>query len=231
MEQPVSDITFHFPDRREIAAAASSGRVRPRSQVIFCLEGEGGREPEQRVHWVPARVARSFEHDHPEPPCPYREAREALEARENKLCLAALTEMLGRRDYGAEEARRKLRHAGFRPTAIDHALERAQELRFLDEERFLVSYIEERIRRGWGRLKIEADLRQRGSDPHMLPGYPERFFSAEDDLERACAVLARKPVPERNPFERLVRHLMGKGFPYRIAAQAVRIRLEGEESD
>ena len=64
----------------------------------------------------------------------------------------------------------------------------------------------------------------------MLSGYPDRFFSAEDDLERACAALARKAVPERNAFERLVRHLMGKGFPYRIAAQAVRIRLDEEES-
>ena len=167
MEQPVSDITFHFPDRREIAAAASSGRVRPRSQVIFCLEGEEGSEPEQRVHWVPARVARSFEHDHPEPPCPYREAREALEARENKLCLAALTEMLGRRDYGTEEARRKLRHAGFRASAIDHALERAQELRFLDEERFLVSYIEERLRSGMG----EAQDRGGPSPARLGPPY------------------------------------------------------------
>ena len=231
MTGDIVDIEVRYPDRRELAASSSAGRMRPRAQVLFHLDGAVERDAEPRSQWVPPRVARSFEQNLPELPCSYHDASAALDACEQKLCLVALTEMLGRRDYGEREAQRKLQHAGFRPTALAYALERARELRLLDEERFLASYVEERLRRGWGRRKIEADLRQRGSDPYRLPGYPERYFSPEDDLERARAVLSRKAVPQQNAFERLVRHLMGKGFSYSVAAQAVRARLDEVVAD
>lgn len=228
MEQSVTAIEVAYPTRKEGAFPSSIGSMRPRAQVIFDLE-RGGGVSDTRTHWVPPRVARAFERDLPELPCPYDQATRLLDELEKNLCLSALTEMLGRREYGAHEAERKLHQAGFRRGAIGHALKRAQELRFLDEERFLRSYIDERIRRGWGRIKIEADLRRRGADPFSLEGYPEAFFSIEDDRARASALLERKPIPEHNAFERLVRHLMSKGFSYTVAADAVRSRLASVE--
>ena len=228
MEQPVIAIEVAYPARKEGAFPTAVGSMRPRAQVTFEFEGRA-EGVDSRSHWVPPRVARAFKCDLPELPCSYERATRQLDELEKKLCLAALTEMLGRREYGVHEAERKLRQAGYRQSAIEHALNRAQELRFLDEERFLRSYIDERIRRGWGRIKIEADLRRRGADPFALEGYPEAFFSVEDDRARATALLARKPIPERNAFERLVRHLMSKGFSYAVAADAVRARLASVE--
>ncbi len=47
----------------------------------------------------------------------------------------------------------------------------------------------------------------------------------EDDLARASALLAKRRVPETRGFEKLVRFLMGKGFSYHIAADAVKAHV------
>ena len=227
----VTDITVSFSDKQSSSFATGAGRTKPRAEVSFMVDGDDTHRDGVRKQWVPPRVARAFLKDLPAFPCEYETASAALDGLEKKLCLIHLTEMLGRRDYGRGEAERKLALSGFRPTAITFALERAKELNFLSEERFLASYIEERIRRGWGRRKIEADLRSRGSDPHELPGYPDDFFSPEDDLERACALLKRKSIPKDRAFERFVRHLMAKGFSYDVASRAARARLEDEAEE
>ena len=75
---------------------------------------------------------------------------------------------------------------------------------------------------------VELELKRRGVDPRALPGYPEAFFSAEDDAERARQLLQRKSVPETRAFEKLVRHLVGKGFSFDVAARAARERIDDD---
>ena len=231
MEYTVQDISVNYPTRRSSSFMDDAHGVKPRAEVVFSIEDESRHAVESRSHWVAPRVARAFEHDLPTLPCSYEYGCDCLSALEKRICLIVLTEMLGRRDYGTQEAKRKLVQAGFRTTAIEDAINRSVELRFLDESRFMRSFIEERLRRGWGKRKIEAELRQRGCDPSQLEGYPERYFNEDSDYEHARALLERKSIPEHNAFERLVRHLMNKGFTYSIAARAVRARIDGLEDE
>ena len=92
-------------------------------------------------------------------------------------------------------------------------------------------FIEERKRRGWGQRKIETELKRRHVVLDDIPGYPEDYFAVEDDLTRASALLAKRRVPETRGFEKLVRFLMGKGFSYHIAADAVKARLDAEREE
>ena len=61
-----------------------------------------------------------------------------------------------------------------------------------------------------------------------MPGYADDYFAVEEDLAGASGLLARGRVPETCGFEKLVRFLMGKGFSYHIAADAVKPRLDAE---
>lgn len=219
----VEDIEFEFPSRATQGFSAPN-RKKPRARVRFVLEG--GRE---RDAWVPARVARLFNKNLPEEPCTLERALGELSALEERQCFVALTEMLSRRDHSVHEAHDKLLCAGFKPASVDRAVERAEDLRFLNDARFTESFIEERIRRGWGRRKVELELARRGVDPARVEGWPERFFNRDDDLERACALLAKKSVPATNPYQKLVRHLMSKGFPYDVASDAVKRRLAEDD--
>lgn len=223
MSDVVTEIGIAFPDRASSSFSSTYPKVKPRAEITFRLEGGG-----ERKAWAPVRVARAFQADQPVLPASLASLKETLGALEGSICFTVLTEMLSRRDYGTAEAEGRLLGYGFHADAVARAVARATELRFLDDGRFAVHFIEERKRRGWGQRKVEQELKRRGLNPGDIEGYPEAFFSADDDLERARDILARRRVPEARAFEKLVRHLMSKGFSYAVAADAVRERLAGD---
>ena len=178
---------------------------------------------------VPVRVGRILMGDAISLPLPEDEAFDAIHALEGRICFNLMTEMLSRRDYAAGELREKLRLYGYRDEEIDPCLDRARDLRFVNDARFASYFIEERKRRGWGRVKIERELKLRGVSLDDIPDYPDAYFSEDDDLERAVALLGRKRVPDSRAYEKLVRHLMSKGFAYSVAAEATRRRLAEDD--
>lgn len=218
MSLQVADIEVRLPDKARRASASYSAK-KPMAEVTLTLDNGRSREIV-----VPTRVGRVLQAGGIPLPQDEDSAFDAIHALEGRVCLTMLTEMLSRRDHGTEEARRKLSLYGFRDIEIDAAVERATELRFLNDDRFVSYFIEERKRRGWGRRKVEVELRRRGIDLNAVPGWPDDYFSVDDDLSRARELLSRRPVPSNGAFEKLVRRLMSKGFSYSVAAQAARER-------
>lgn len=219
-ERQAIGLDVRLPDKKQRNGLGGFSRKKPMAEVSVILEGGGSLDIV-----VPVRVGRLLSEAEGPFPCDPDSAFEYIHALEAKVALTMLTEMLGRRDHSVSEARDKLSCYGFRPEEIEPCLERARSLRFLDDARFASYFIEERKRRGWGRRKIEVELRRKGVVPADMPGYPDAFFSVDDDLERAAALLERKRVPEARPYEKLVRFLVGKGFPFDVASNAVRERL------
>lgn len=225
MSLQVVGLEVRLPQKGARVSSSFSAR-KPMAEVSVVLEDGRSREIV-----VPVRAGRVLQAEGIALPQDEEAAFDAIHALEGRVCLAMLAEMLSRRDHGTEEARAKLRRYGFREQEIEGAVARATEMRFLDDDRFCGYFIEERKRRGWGRLRIEVELKRKGIDPASIPGYPDAFFDESDDLNRARAVLSRKRVPDAKPFDKLVRALMSKGFPYRIASQAARERIDAEEVD
>ena len=198
----MTELEVRLPDRR--SASSFSTSKKPMAEVSCIMDNGRSREIV-----VPVRVGRLLMTDAIALPLPEEEAFDAIHALEGKICFAQLTEMLSRRDYAVLEARERL-------------------LRFLDDCRFATYFISERIRRGWGRRKIEIELKRKGVDASDLPGYPEDFFSDDDELDRAIELLSRKSIPSVRPQEKLIRHLMAKGFSYSVSAEAARRRLSSD---
>ena len=117
---------------------------------------------------------------------------------------------------------------GFRDEAIARAMELGRERRYLDDRRFASSFIAERKRRGWGRKKIEFELKRKGIVLSDIPGYPDDYFDSSEDYERAIEALRRKSVPEARAFEKLPRFLIGRGFDCSTSSRAVRSYLDSE---
>ena len=197
MSYTVTEATVVFPDKKA-ASSFSSGYASKKPCAHIDCDFEGGFE---RSIWIPVRVARLYVKNRPDLPCDWDDFREAVQLIERKCALTMVP-------------------------AIDFAVARATEYRFLDENRFCSYFIEERKRRGWGQRKIEVELKRRHVVLDDIPGYPEAYFAVDDDLARASALLAKRRVPEVRAFEKLVRFLMGKGFSYHIASDAVKARLD-----
>lgn len=226
MSYSVSDLSVVFPEKKASSSFASGyGAKKPCAQIHVELE-----EGYERDIWIPVRVARVFVKEKPVLPLDFDVLKERVGTLEQRCALTMVTEMLSRRDHASGEVRDKLALYGFHGEAVEYAIKRATDLRFLDDRRFCSYFIEERKRRGWGRRKVEVELKRRHIDPEEIPGYPEAFFQEEDDAYRARALLEKRRVVDTRPFEKLVRYLMGKGFAYSIAAEAAKQRIAEERS-
>lgn len=217
----VSSASVVLPERSADVSARTYGRRRPRATLALDLEDGSRREVK-----VPVRLARSLSSDPLRVPADLESVASEVSRREASCALSMLVEMLSRRDHSVSEVRSKLMAAGFSRQGADAAVSRALDLRFLDDTRFARYFVDERLRRGWGRRRIEAELKRRGVAPESVPGYPGDFFSEDDELERARSAISRKRVPDARPFEKLVRFLMGRGFSYQVSAAAVRERID-----
>ena len=160
-----------------------------------------------------------------------RDAGELLEAvseRESTLAWEWLLKALNRRDLTAREARERLGREGFGARSVDVAVERALENRFIDDRRYADVFASQKAAQGWGRLRIERELERRGVPVSEVEGWSEGRFDREGELERAREALARRSVPERNPYEKFVRFLVARGFDYETAKAAARDRIDAD---
>lgn len=222
MTLQMTKIEVRLPDKNR--TSTSFATCKPMAELTCVMDNGHAREIV-----VPARVGRVMMAEPIGLPLDEEAAFDAIHALEGRICFTLMTELLSRRDYAIGELKAKLRSYGYRDVEIDACVERGEELRYVNDGRFASYFIEERNRRGWGRIRIERELKLRGVDFDDIPGYPEDFFSDDDDYERARAILERKATPDSKAYEKLVRHLMAKGFTYAIAARATRNRLDGQE--
>lgn len=215
----IASAAVFFPEKAAVYQS-SFQQVKPTSCLVLTLM-----DGSERTFRIPMRVGRILQADLDALPQSVSEAVDYIDSLQRRAAFSYLVDLLSRRDHSTKEIQDKLKGQGFSPSSIESAVEKARQSRYLDDARFASYFVDERVRRGWGRIKIEQELRRKGVDPAEIPGYPEEYFDEQSDVERAAALLARKSIPENKPFEKLVRHLMSKGFSYSIARDAVQQRL------
>jgi regulatory protein len=85
--------------------------------------------------------------------------------------------MLARREHSALELRHKLSQRGVTDTEIDNTISRLQQEGLQSDERFAEAYVHSRSGKGYGPLRIAAELRERGVDD----GIAERCLDRNDE--------------------------------------------------
>lgn len=154
-----------------------------------------------------------------------------LEGLQISCAAKRLTDLVNRRDYATKEAQERLQRAGYSASAIEDVVERATRGHLLDDDRFAETFIRTKISIGWGRGRIKRELARRGISAESVSGWPEEYFAQGEELERAWELVARKPVSEKNGYQKLVRFLVSRGFDYGIARQCASRRVEEESEE
>jgi regulatory protein len=70
-------------------------------------------------------------------------------------------------------------------------------------------------------VRIERELERYGIELRYRAGYPEEFFTDEDEIERASACLARLHSRAKDQEAARYRHLLSKGFSPTTAWKAL----------
>ena len=131
--------------------------------------------------------------------------------------------LLARRDHSTYEIRQKLVHRGFDPDAINDALERLIENKYMNDQAFAASWINYRIKTApRSRRMMRRELRQKGLDHTQI----EPALANLDEHELATACIQRK----RRRWQRMkgstrrlkmLAHLSQKGFSYEVSRSVV----------
>ena len=137
--------------------------------------------------------------------------------------------LLARREHAARELAAKLERRGYPRAAVTAELERLAEAGLQSESRFTEQFVEQRVGRGDGPLKIRAALHERGVDGARIDAALEPY---EDDwtvraAEAAERRFGRKAPGTRNERARRARFLQQRGF----SADVVRRVTEYGEPD
>jgi regulatory protein len=78
-------------------------------------------------------------------------------------------DLLARREHGRRELARKLAARGFRDRAVvDEVMAALEAEGLLSDTRFVEQYVQSRIQRGAGPLRIHAELRERGVNEALI---------------------------------------------------------------
>ena len=122
--------------------------------------------------------------------------------------------MLARREHSAFEIRRKLQQRAIDEPEIDEALARLQQEGLLSDRRYAESYINQRMNKGYGPLRIALELRERGvAESDYAP-----YLDAGDLDWRAAleAVHDKKyrgaPCADYRERAKRIRYLQYRGF-------------------
>lgn len=124
--------------------------------------------------------------------------------------------LLAAREHSRYELARKLRTRGYHDDAIDEALGRLQSEGLLSDERFARSLIEQRVRKGYGPLRIRADLAEKGVSSELAGSALEQ--AGVDWQEALQTVAARRfgnddESLDHRAMARRGRQLTQRGFP------------------
>lgn len=169
-----------------------------------------------------------------------RRERHAVES-DPEVVLAAAVRLLEARPRSVAEVRRRLRGSGYPPPLVDAAVERLEELGFLDDETFARSWVESRDRarprgeralrsellgKGIDRAVIDLVLAERRGEGEARPDSEEAPVDADEAAARRLTArharsLARVTDP-RVRRQRAYALLARNGFDPDVAARVAR---------
>lgn len=132
--------------------------------------------------------------------------------------------LLAAREHSRAELTRKLRSRGFDAALVDAVIARLNRIGAIDEARLAEHYVAERAGKGFGPLRIQGELWEKGLpeelfDPYLdalAEAWPEYLATAHDRRFGPG-----RPV-DRADFGRRARFLEQRGFPPELIRRYLR---------
>lgn len=122
-------------------------------------------------------------------------------------------DILAMREHGRIELKRKLLRKGALPELIDAVLDQLTEDKLLSEHRYLESYIRSRANNGYGPLRIQQELMERGlnkADIHQA--LQEAGYDWQEQLEALWQRKFGSPPIDAKEKAKQGRFLLYRGF-------------------
>lgn len=125
------------------------------------------------------------------------ENKKAKKSKKAKLsCMERANNMLSRRGYAVSELIKKLIEKEYEQGEVQDTIERLISYGFLNDEKFAYARIRYRIESsGWGKKRIQTELRQKGVDENLIQQQFNAYFETEAEqslADNAYHILMKK---------------------------------------
>ncbi len=131
--------------------------------------------------------------------------------------------LLTSREHSRLELTRKLHRRGYPADAVDAVLDELTAAGLLSEERLLAAYVAERLQKGFGPLRIRAELQAKGLSDAAID--PHLELDEVDCLALMVAVdegkFGKMPPYDRQTLAKRARFLEYRGFPSSLIARVL----------
>lgn len=127
------------------------------------------------------------------------------------------------RERSSAYLRSRLLKEEYPVASVEEALAKCQRLHLVDDRRYADALIRMRLAAGKGLREAEREIEELGIDPSTLDAWQE--YSArgrEAEVQRALALLRRRPPRAKQAREAAYRKLINQGYGSDIAASAAR---------
>ena len=152
---------------------------------------------------------------------PERLSEIQLESEKNTAFDKALTHLSATRKT-EKQIREYLSGKGYLPAVVEYAVEKLRSYNFLNDGEYAEAYVEFAAKRKGSRL-IKMELRGKGISEKEIDGALDTL-SEETELQSAKAILEkymRGKTADKPTLQKAYRYLMGKGFDYEVAKEAL----------
>ena len=138
---------------------------------------------------------------------------------------------LSYRPRSEAEVRTKLGQLGFPQKSVDTTLEKLRSLRLLNDEAFARGWARGRAEgRGYGPLRIERELRQKGVARPLISQVVKETFGREEGRERARGLVAKrfrgKDLGDRKVLHRAAAFLQRRGYRNAVIAEVLKLPVD-----
>ena len=119
------------------------------------------------------------------------------------------------REHTRRELRFKLLKRGCEPDLVDQVLDDLQASSLQSDDRFTETFVDSRVRKGQGPVRIRSELRDKGVDERLVDGYLQAYSDQWPALLKGVhdAKYGPEKADSNKDLARRARFLESRGFP------------------
>lgn len=132
--------------------------------------------------------------------------------------------LLGYRERSLREIKMRMRQKGYEEKLVEKVVKYLKDRNLINDKRFTQLWAESRIKKGYGRWRIQSELEQKGVNREIGDEILKDLYSGIDEVQVALDLVEKKRWVSKEPprlTERVSNLLRRRGFSFEVISNVV----------
>lgn len=132
--------------------------------------------------------------------------------------------LLGYRERSLREIKMRMRQKGYEEKLVEKVVKYLKDRNLINDKRFTQLWAESRIKKGYGRWRIQSELEQKGVNREIGDEILKDLYSGIDEVQVALDLVEKKRWVSKEPLrftERVSNLLRRRGFSFEVISDVV----------